>query len=115
MHSKRPERAGNQILEYISQLLSREINDPRIGVVTLTGADVSRDLRHARIYFSMLAARETKEQVLSGLRSATGFIRAKMARELRLRFVPEIEFIYDDTQEKAQRIEQLLRQVKDHK
>ncbi|MFQ5539447.1 MAG: 30S ribosome-binding factor RbfA [Candidatus Binatia bacterium] len=115
MHTKRPERAGDLILEYISQLLNREINDPRIGVVTLTGAEVSKDLRHARIYFSILEARETKEQVLSGLRSATGFIRAKMGRELRLRFVPEIEFVFDDTQEKAQRIEQLLRQVKDHK
>ena len=115
MATKRPERVGNLILEYISQLLSREINDPRIGVVTLTGAEVSNDLKHARIYFSTLVARETKEQVLSGLRSATGFIRTKMARELRLRYVPEIEFIYDDTQEKAQRIEQLLRQVKDHK
>lgn len=114
MPTKRSERTGDQILEYVSELLSRQINDPRIGVVTLTGAEVSRDLRHARIYFSILAAKETKEQVLTGLRSATGFIRSKMARELGFRYVPEIEFVYDDTQEKAQRIDQLLKQVKDN-
>ncbi|MCZ6907749.1 MAG: 30S ribosome-binding factor RbfA [Deltaproteobacteria bacterium] len=115
MPTKRSERIGELILEYVSQLLIRQINDPRIGDVTLTGAEVSRNLRHARIYFSILAEKEPRGEVLNGLRSATGFIRSKIARELALRFVPEIEFVYDNTQEKAQRIEQLLRQVKDDK
>ncbi len=115
MPTKRSERIGELILEYVSQLLIRQINDPRIGGVTLTGAEVSKNLRHARIYFSILAEKEPKGEVLTGLRSATGFIRSKVARELGLRFVPEIEFVYDNTQEKAQRIEQLLRQVKDDK
>ncbi len=115
MPTKRSERIGELILEYVSQLLIRQINDPRIGGVTLTGAEVSRNLRHARIYFSILAEKEPKGEVLTGLKSATGFIRSKIARELALRFVPEIEFVYDNTQEKAQRIEELLRQVKDDK
>ncbi len=112
MQSKRSERVGDLILDFVSQLLIREINDPRVGVVTLTGAKVSKDLKHALIYFSILGVGQPKEEVLSGLKSATGFIRAKMARELKLRFVPILEFVHDETPATAQRIEELLRQVK---
>ncbi len=113
MQAKRSERVGDLILEFVSQLLSREINDPRVGVVTLTGVKVSNDLKHARIYFSVLVDQQGKEEVLSGLKSAAGFIRSKIARGLKLRFVPTLEFIYDDTLANAQRIEELLRKVKD--
>ncbi len=113
MQTKRSERVGDLILEYVSQLLSREINDPRVGVVTLTGVKVSNDLKHACIYFSVLVEQQRKEEILSGLKSASGFIRSKVARELKLRFVPTLEFVYDDTQANAQRIEELLRKVKD--
>ena len=72
MPAKRSERVGDLILEYVSQLLSREINDPRVGVVTLTGVKVSNDLKHACIYFSVLVEQQRKEEILSGLKSATG-------------------------------------------
>jgi len=114
MQAKRSERVGDLILEFVSQLLSREINDPRVGVVTLTGVKVSNDLKHARIYFSVLVDQQGKEEVLSGLKSAAGFIRSKIARGLKLRFVPTLEFFYDDTPANAQRIEELLRKVKDN-
>ena len=113
MQTKRSERVGNLILEFVSQLLSREINDPRVGVVTLTGVNVSSDLKHARINFSVLVDQQGRKEVLSGLESATGFIRSKLARGLKLRFVPTLEFLYDDTPANAQRIEELLRKVKD--
>jgi ribosome-binding factor A len=113
MQTKRSERVGNLILEFVSQLLSREINDPRVGVVTLTGVNVSSDLKHARIYFSVLVDQQGRKEVLSGLESAAGFIRSKLARGLKLRFVPTLEFLYDDTPANAQRIEELLRKVKD--
>ena len=112
MDYKRSDRVGDLLLELISQLLAREVNDPRIGSVTLTGAEVSKDLRHARIYFRLLGAAEKKAEVLAGLKSAAGFIRAKVARELKLRFVPTMEFVYDETQDEAQRIDELLNQVK---
>ena len=112
MDYKRSDRVGDLLLELISQLLAKEVNDPRIGPITLTGTEVTKDLRHARIYFSLLGGSEKKAEVLVGLKSATGFIRAKVARELKLRFVPTIEFVFDETQDKAQRIEDLLRQVK---
>lgn len=112
MEYKRSDRVGDLLLELVSQLLTKEVSDPRIGPVTLTGAEVSKDLRHARIYFSLLVEEKGRAEVLSGLKSATGFIRAKVAKELKLRFVPTLEFVYDDTQERARRIEELLREVK---
>ena len=110
--TKRSDRLGELLLEFISQLLAKEISDPRIRPVTLTKADVSKDLKHARVYFSLLMGNEGKEEVLAGLKSATGFIRARIAGELKLRFVPIIDFVYDDTQSHVQRIEELLRQIK---
>jgi len=112
MDYKRSDRVGDLLLELISQLLAREVNDPRIGSVTLTGAEVSKDLKHARIYFRLLGAAEKKAEVSAGLKSAARFIRAKVARELKLRFVPTMEFVYDETQDEAQRIDELLNQVK---
>lgn len=112
MDYKRSDRVGDLLLELISQLLAREVSDPRIGSITLTGAEVSKDLRHARIFFTILADTQRRTEVLSGLKSATGFIRAKIAKEMKLRFVPTIEFVYDESQDRARRIEDLLRQVK---
>jgi len=112
MDYQRSDRVGDLLLEIVSQLLVREVNDPRIGPVTLTGAEVTKDLKQARIYFSLLAGSEKKAEVIAGLKSATGFIRGRVARELKLRSVPTIEFVYDDTEDRAQRIEDLLKQTK---
>ena len=114
MESKRSERVAERLLEEIAELLAREVNDPRIVPVTLTGAKVSMDLRHARVYFSPLEQGGNKSELLNGLRRATGFIRAKVAKRLNLRFVPEIEFLYDEAAANAERIEQLLREIKEN-
>ena len=99
-------------MELVSQLLAKEVSDPRIGQITLTGVEVSQDLKHARVFFSLLTGDRQKAEVLSGLKSATGFIRARVAKEINLRFVPAIEFVYDETQDRVQHIEELLQQVK---
>lgn len=112
MDYQRSERVGDLLVELIAELLRREIRDPRLSAVTITAAKVSKDLRHARIYFNLLGGRENKKEALAGLASATGFIRSKIGKQLTLRFVPTIEFFYDDTQDEAQRIEDLLRRVK---
>ena len=109
MEYKRSDRVGDLLLELISELLAREVNDPRIGPVTLTGVEVSGDLKHAKIYFSLLTGSEGKAEVLAGLKSASGFIRGRVAKQLKLRLVPTIEFVYDDTEERARRIEDLLK------
>lgn len=113
MEYKRSDRVGDLLLELVAQLLVREVNDPRIGpAVTLTGAEVSKDLRHAKIYFNLLTGSERKTEVIAGLRSATGFIRGRVAKDLKLRSVPTIEFVYDDTEDRARRIDDLLKQDK---
>jgi ribosome-binding factor A len=112
MDYQRSDRVGDLLVEVISELLRKEIRDPRIGAVTLTGAKVTRDLRHARIYFNLLGQPAEKKDVLAGLKSATGFIRSKAAKQLNLRYVPTLEFFYDETEDEAQKIEGLLKQVK---
>lgn len=112
MDYQRSDRVGDLLVELIAELIRKDIRDPRIGAVTITAAKVTKDLRHARIYFNLFGSRENKKEVLAGLGSATGFIRAKVGKQLNLRFVPTIEFFYDETQDEAQRIEDLLKQVK---
>jgi ribosome-binding factor A len=111
MEYKRSDRVGDLLLELVSELLMREVNDPRIRSVTLTGADVADDLRQAKIYFNILTGSEGKDEVLAGLKSAAGFIRRRVAKDLNLRVVPTIEFVYDDTEERARRIDELLKQA----
>jgi ribosome-binding factor A len=112
MSFQRSERVGDLLVELIAELLGKEIRDPRVRAVTITAAKVTKDLRHARIYFNLLGGREDKSEVLAGLESATGFIRSKIGKQLNLRFVPTLEFLYDETPDEAQRIEDLLKQVK---
>jgi ribosome-binding factor A len=112
MGYQRSDRVGDLLVELMAELLRKEIRDPRLGAVTITAAKVTKDLRHARIYFNLLGGREDKREVLAGLGSATGFIRSKIGKQLNLRFVPTLEFFYDETQDEARRIEDLLKQVK---
>jgi len=102
MEYQRSDRVGDLLLEVISELLRKEIRDPRISAVTLTSAKVSKDLR----------GQEDRNVVLAGLKSAAGYMRSQIGKQLKLRFVPTIEFFYDETEDEAQRIDDLLRQVK---
>jgi len=113
MEYQRSERVGELLTEVIADVLREDIRDPRVTAVTITAAKVTKDLRQARIYFTILGgASENKDAVLAGLKSALGFIRARIGKQLKLRFVPAIEFFYDDSVDEAERIEKLLRQVK---
>jgi len=113
MDYQRSERVGELLTEVIADVLREDIRDPRVTAVTITAAKVTKDLRQARIYFTILGgASDNKATVLAGLKSALGFIRARIGKQLKLRFVPAIEFFYDDSVDEAERIEKLLRQVK---
>jgi len=100
------------LLEVIADLLRREIRDPRLQWLNLTGVEVSKDLRHANVYFNFLGSSEGKDAALAGLKSANGFIRSKVGKQLNLRFVPAIEFTYDESEEEARRIDKLLDKIK---
>jgi ribosome-binding factor A len=113
MDYQRSERVGELLTEVIAEVLREDIRDPRVTAVTITAAKVTKDLRQARIYFTILGgASENKDSVLAGLKSALGFIRARLGKQLKLRFVPAIEFFYDESVDEAERIEKLLREVK---
>ena len=112
MEFQRSDRVGDLLLRALADLLTREIRDPRVQSINLTGIKVSKDLRHARIFFSVFGAGINRDDALAGLKRATGFIRSRLGKELSLRFVPSLEFIYDETEAEAQRIESLLKAVR---
>ncbi len=105
--SRRPRRVADAIQRQLSVLFLAEIKDPRLLHLTVTGVEVSRDLRQARIFFSCEAERE--EGISRALAKAAGFIRSQLARELGLRYVPELRFLRDVSLEQGAAIEKLLR------
>lgn len=111
MH-QRPERVGEAIKEEISDILRNEIKDPRIGFVSVVEVEVSPDLRHAKVYVSVLGDEEARVQSLKGLESATGFIRSEIGRRIRLRHTPEILFRLDKSIEHGVKIARLLNEIR---
>ena len=108
---KRSERLGELILAEVSDLLTRHIKDPRIGFVTFTRAELSEDLRYAKVFVSILGSEPEKARTLEGLASATGYIRRHLGRALHLRYTPDITFLIDTSFEHGAKIAQLLRQI----
>jgi ribosome-binding factor A len=97
--------------EAVRQVLSdsaRDLKDPRIGFVTVTDVKTSPDLRHARVYVSVLGSDEERAASLEGLRSAHGYLQRRVASELRLKHTPALTFEYDDTSARAQRLSELI-------
>ena len=109
--STRTERMADLIREEISRMLLRDLRDPRLGFVTLTGASVSPDLRQVRVFVSVLGDQAAREGSLKALRSAAGFIQRTLFRNLNLRYAPNLSFAFDDSLEKGDRIERVLRQI----
>jgi ribosome-binding factor A len=105
-------RVGEQVKKELSQILQREIKDPRIGFVTVTGVEMSGDLQIAKVYVSVLGSPEQKQQTLSALEKAKGYIRSEIGRRIQLRHVPEIVFTMDESLEHSEHINRLLKEVK---
>jgi ribosome-binding factor A len=108
---KRSQRLGELILAEISDLIAREIKDPRIGFVTFTRVDMSDDLRYAKVFASVMGSASEKARTLRGLSSATRYVRRHLGRALHLRYTPEITFLMDESLEHGAKIAQLLRQL----
>jgi ribosome-binding factor A len=113
MEYQRSERVGDLLLEVIAELLRRDIHDPRLQWLNLTGVRVSKDLRHAKVFFNLVGAAAVKDEALAGLKSASGFLRSRAAKKLNLRFAPAIDFVYDESEDEARRIDALLDKVKE--
>lgn len=115
MGSLRSSRVAEEIKKEVSVIISRELKDPRVGFVTVTGVEVTNDLRYAKIFVSVLGSEEDEERSLAALNNAKGLIRSEIGKRIRLRFAPEITFIVDKSLEKGARINQLLAQVNNEK
>jgi ribosome-binding factor A len=95
----------------LSARITEDLKDPRVGFVTVTAVDTSPDLRHARVYVSVLGSQEERDATLEGLRASHGFLQAKVGEELHMKRTPVLKFVYDETTDRAMRISELLDQV----
>jgi len=109
--SKRTQRVGEEIQKEISSLLLNGLKDPRIGFVTITSVSVTSDLSIAKVYFTVMGDEKARKDSEKGLRSSTPFIRRELGKRLRLRHVPEINFLFDTSLEYGNRIESLLKEI----
>jgi ribosome-binding factor A len=112
--SFRRERLNENIKELLSELILKEIKDPRIGFVTITAVKVSADVMTAKVYFSVMGSEEDRQDSLKGLISASGFMRRVVGDQLKLHHVPEFYFVYDDSLDKAMKIEEVLKELKNN-
>jgi ribosome-binding factor A len=103
--TRRTERINGVLRQEISQLLARELNDPRLsGIVSITQIETTSDLRHSKVYISVLGDDKQKETVLGGVNSAARFMRRELGVRLSLRYVPELKFMLDESMEQAEHI-----------
>jgi ribosome-binding factor A len=101
-------RVDEAMREVLSDAMAHDLKDPRIGFVTVTDVRTSADLRHARVFVSVLGDEGRREQTLAGLQSAHGVLQRRVAAELKLKRTPTLSFVYDDTTDRAMRVERLL-------
>ena len=112
MSSNRPERVGEAIRDELSQLIAREVHDPGVGFVTLTRVKVSPDLQLARVYYTTLGDEQAQRETAKALKRAAPFLRRQLGQRIRLRRVPEVEFFYDESIARGDRIERILQELK---
>ena len=108
MSSDRMRRVDEAIRQVIGDAVASDLKDPRVGFVTVTDVKTSPDLSHARVYVSVLGEASVREESLDGLRSAHGYLQGRIARELKLKRTPTLEFAYDDTTDRAMRLDALI-------
>lgn len=111
MTTIRQERVSQLLFQELSVLIGTELADPRLSLISVTEVIVSRDLRSARIFVHRDEEDLSRQDLLMGLRNATPFLRRELAIRCALRVVPELNFVYDETPERAARIDELLRQI----
>lgn len=113
MSNLRANRVGEQIKKEMGDIITTKLKDPRVGFVTVTDVEVTGDLQQAKIYISVLGDQEKKDETLLGLAKAKGFIRSEIGKRIRLRKTPELIFEYDEALEYGNRIETILRDLKE--
>ena len=106
--STRTSRIADQIQREVAELIRTEVRDPRVGLVTLTGVELSRDQSHAKVFFTVLGPATAIEEAQEGLDRAAGFLRSQLSHRLSTRKVPELHFAYDESVERGMRLSKLI-------
>jgi len=104
----RSARLAEQIQRDLSDLIRLEVRDPRVGLVTVTDVEVSRDLSHAKVFVTSLAGAAQAEQSMQALQHAAGFLRSRLAQSLKARTVPELHFVYDESVERGIKLSRMI-------
>ncbi len=116
MSSHRIERVNTQIKREISELIQQHLRDPRMGeFVCVTEVSTSPDLKHAKVFISSMGGEQEEEKVLGALNSASGFLRTGLARRMKMRYVPELHFVWDSSIEHGDKVLRLIDQVNEEK
>lgn len=106
--SSRVLRVAGQIQRELATLIQNEMADPRLRLVTLTVVEVTRDYSHAKVFFSVLSEVESAQLAKDGLAHASGFLRSQLAGRIKLRVIPELHFVYDESIERGVRLSKLI-------
>ena len=112
--SARTSRIADQIQRELAELVRLEVRDPRVGMVTLTGVELSRDQSHAKVFFTTLGGPAAADEALEGLERAAGFLRSQLAHRLTIRKVPELHFAFDESVERGMRLSKLIDEAVAH-
>ena len=107
----RPRKLGDLIQRELAELIAREMRDPRVGMLTITSVDVSPDLSHAKIFFTVLE-KDKLQDTLAGLGRSAGFLRSQLAKRIKMYTTPELRFEYDESVERGDRLSRLIDSVK---
>ena len=107
-NKQRLRRVADQIQRELSALVRTELKDPRVGLITLTGVEVSSDLAHAKVFYTTFGDAEVRHQTDEGLRRAAGFLRSLLGRRLQVHNTPELHFMFDESVERGMQLSQLI-------
>jgi len=108
----RPERVARELKRYISEVIQKGLKDPRIGFVTITDVEITPDLKLAKVYYTVMGSRTEKNNTINALKSSIGYIKNLIAKDMGLRFVPDLIFKEDLSQERAQNVYKILDKIK---
>jgi len=104
----RSSRIAEQIQRELAELVRLELKDPRVGLITLTGVDLTPDYAHAKVFYTALADANARQDVEAGLRAASGFLRRELGRRIRIHTLPELHFVFDESVERGDRLSRLI-------
>ncbi|AKU12514.1 ribosome-binding factor A [Azoarcus sp. CIB] len=107
----RSQRVAEQVRRELAELIRLEVKDPRVGFITLTDVEITPDYAHAKVFFTSMRGEEGLDEILTGLRRASGFLRRELGKRVRIHTLPELHFHYDPSVERGSRMSQLIDQV----